>query len=244
VVGITLFLIRIAGRSVSARRGGSQELPLTVHRKCTDSQCHGDRVAAVLWASGGLWKNDLKKKDQCLMADFIDEDGYRANVGIILTNGNGRLFWGGRAGRDGWQFPQGGIYPGESATEAMFRELTEEIGLVETDVEIMGSTRGWLRYRLPRRYIRRNSQPVCVGQKQRWFMLRLAAPESRVRFDHTSHPEFDRWRWVEYWHPLREVIYFKRRVYRRALQELGRFAFPNGPPPCPRSRPGKPHRER
>ena len=168
------------------------------------------------------------------MADFIDEDGYRANVGIILTNGNGRLFWGGRAGRDGWQFPQGGISPGESPEEAMFRELTEEIGLVESDVEIMGSTSGWLRYRLPPRYIRRNSRPVCVGQKQRWFMLELNAPENRFRFDNTSHPEFDRWRWVDYWQPVREVIYFKRRVYRKALQELGRFAFPEGPPPCPR----------
>jgi putative (di)nucleoside polyphosphate hydrolase len=100
----------------------------------------------------------------------------------------------------------------------------------------MGSTRGWLRYRLPSRYIRRHSLPVCVGQKQRWFLLQLTASESRFRFDTTSHPEFDRWRWVDYWQPVREVIYFKRRVYRRALQELGRFAFPEGPPPCPRPR--------
>ena len=100
------------------------------------------------------------------MADFIDEEGYRANVGIILTNGIGRLFWGGRAGRDGWQFPQGGVGPGEDDRDAMFRELKEEIGLGADDVEVMGHTRGWLRYRLPKRYIRRNSNPVCLGQKQ------------------------------------------------------------------------------
>ncbi|MDH3914639.1 MAG: RNA pyrophosphohydrolase [Chromatiales bacterium] len=170
------------------------------------------------------------------MADFIDEEGYRANVGIILTNGSARVFWAGRAGRDGWQFPQGGISPGESATAAMFRELKEEIGLESDDVEIVGSTRGWLRYRLPRRYVRRHSSPLCVGQKQRWFMLRLLSAESRVRFDTTSHPEFDRWRWVDYWHPVREVIYFKRRVYRKALEELGQLAFPDGPPPCPAPR--------
>jgi putative (di)nucleoside polyphosphate hydrolase len=170
------------------------------------------------------------------MADFIDEDGYRANVGIILTNGIGRLFWGGRAGRDGWQFPQGGVSPGESDRDAMFRELKEEIGLGTDDVEVMGCTSGWLRYRLPRRYIRRNSSPVCIGQKQRWYMLRLTSPESTVRFDTTDHPEFDRWRWVDYWHPVREVIYFKRRVYRRALEELGHLAFPNGAPPCPMGR--------
>jgi putative (di)nucleoside polyphosphate hydrolase len=183
-----------------------------------------------------LWKNLLNGKDQCRMADFIDEDGYRANVGIILTNAEARLFWGGRAGRDGWQFPQGGIHPGETETDALFRELHEEIGLAMNDVEILGCTDGWLRYRLPRRFIRRHSSPVCVGQKQRWFMLRLTSPESSVRFDKTSHPEFDRWRWVDYWHPVREVIYFKRRVYRRALQELGALLFPDGPPHCPEPR--------
>lgn len=170
------------------------------------------------------------------MADFIDEDGYRANVGIILTNGNGRLFWGGRAGREGWQFPQGGISPGESATDAMFRELNEEIGLIPDDVEMLGRTRGWLRYRLPKRFRRRHSTPLCVGQKQRWFMLRLMSPENRFRFDNTSNPEFDRWRWVDYWQPVTEVIYFKRRVYRRALEELGRYVFPDGVPPCPPSK--------
>jgi len=160
------------------------------------------------------------------MTDFIDEEGFRANVGIVLSNGDRRLFWGGRAGRDGWQFPQGGIQPGENPEDAMFRELAEEIGLTPDDVELVGQTRDWLRYRLPRRYVRRNSQPVCIGQKQRWFMLRLLSPESHLRFDTTPKPEFDRWRWVDYWFPLKNVIYFKRRVYRRALEELRPFLFP------------------
>lgn len=168
------------------------------------------------------------------MSDFIDEDGYRANVGIILTNGEGRVFWGGRAGREGWQFPQGGINAGESPREAMYRELGEEIGLVADDVEVVGRTGGWLRYRLPRRYMRRNTHPVCVGQKQRWYLLTLVGPESHLCFDTTGHPEFDRWRWVDYWLPVREVIYFKRRVYRQALEELGPLAFPDGALPSRR----------
>jgi len=162
------------------------------------------------------------------MTDFIDEDGFRANVGIVLCSGDRKLFWGGRAGRDGWQFPQGGIRPGEDPQAAMFRELAEEIGLTRDDVEVVGHTRGWLRYRLPRRYIRRHSQPLCIGQKQRWFLLRLVSPETRLRFDTTDSPEFDRWRWVDYWFPLRNVIYFKRRVYKRALQELRPLLFPEG----------------
>jgi putative (di)nucleoside polyphosphate hydrolase len=167
------------------------------------------------------------------MKDCIDEHGFRANVGIILTNEAGRVFWAGRAGRPGWQFPQGGILEGESPREAMFRELEEEIGLTRDDVRVLGSTRGWLRYRLPRRYIRRHSRPVCIGQKQRWFLLRLTAGEERVRFDCCDHPEFDRWCWVSWWHPVDEVIYFKRRVYLRALREFGRLVFPEGPPPPP-----------
>jgi len=150
----------------------------------------------------------------------IDSDGYRPNVGIILSNGEGKLFWARRIGQDAWQFPQGGIRTDETPEEAMYRELTEEVGLAAEHVDIMGATRGWLRYRLPKRLIRRNSKPVCIGQKQVWFMLRLLADENEVCLDKTSHPEFDHWRWVEYWHPAREVVHFKRDVYNRALQEL------------------------
>jgi putative (di)nucleoside polyphosphate hydrolase len=172
------------------------------------------------------------------MKDCIDEDGFRANVGIILTNDTGRVFWAGRAGRSGWQFPQGGILQGESPREAMFRELEEEIGLTHEDVCVLGATRGWLRYRLPRRYIRQHSRPVCVGQKQRWYLLRLISDEDRVRFDCCDHPEFDRWCWVNWWQPVNDVIYFKRRVYLRALREFGELVFPDGPPPRPESGPG------
>src|SRR5580693_2385846 len=167
------------------------------------------------------------------MGDIIDRDGFRANVGIVLMSGEGQLFIGRRAGGRGWQFPQGGMSRGESGEESLFRELREEIGLNSEDVQIVGRTRHWLRYRLPPRYVRRNVLPVCLGQKQHWFLLRLRREEASFRFDTTSQPEFDRWRWVDYWQPIREVIYFKRAVYSRALHELGPLAFPDGPPPYP-----------
>ena len=107
--------------------------------------------------------------------DFIDEQGFRANVGIILTDGDGRVLIAGRRGRGGWQFPQGGIQPEETTEAAMFRELREEVGLAPSDVELVGSTEGWLRYRLPDRFIRREQTPLCIGQKQRWFLLQLTA---------------------------------------------------------------------
>jgi len=165
--------------------------------------------------------------------DYIDSEGFRANVGIILCNEQGRLLLAGRVGSRGWQFPQGGVREDESAEQALYRELREEVGLEPGDVEMLAATRTWLRYRLPSRYVRRRSRPLCIGQKQRWFLLRMMGGEERLRFDLTSQPEFDSWRWVDYWSPVREVIYFKRNVYARALEELGQQAFPAGPPPRP-----------
>lgn len=151
---------------------------------------------------------------------MIDRDGYRPNVGIILASASGQVLWAKRAGQDAWQFPQGGIDRGESPEQAMFRELNEELGLQPDQVKVLGVTRDWLHYRLPQRYIRPRRGRVCIGQKQKWFVLRLLAGDGAVRFDMTDHAEFDGWRWVDYWHPLVEVVEFKREVYERALHEL------------------------
>jgi putative (di)nucleoside polyphosphate hydrolase len=167
------------------------------------------------------------------MTDSIDADGFRANVGIVLIRDDRQVFLGGRTGGRGWQFPQGGVQRDESPEQAVYRELKEEIGLEQADVELVAATRNWLRYRLPRQYVRRNSNPPCIGQKQRWFLLRLVGGEERVHFDSTSEPEFEDCRWVDYWTPVREVIYFKRAVYARALDELARQAFPKDPPALP-----------
>lgn len=151
---------------------------------------------------------------------MIDSEGFRANVGIMLANARGEVLWARRVGQDAWQFPQGGIQQGESPQQALFRELEEEIGLTAKDVEIIATTRGWLRYRLPQRLLRRDSKPLCIGQKQKWFLLKMLSDDSEVRFDNDHKPEFDHWRWVSYWYPLGQVIPFKREVYRRALKEL------------------------
>jgi len=150
----------------------------------------------------------------------IDSDGFRANVGIIVCNASGALLWARRMGQDAWQFPQGGIQGNESPEQAMYRELDEEVGLQPGDVRLLGRTRGWLHYRLPPGLIRRRQRPVCIGQKQAWFLLRLTGWEHRVRLDCSASPEFDRWCWIDYWRPAREVVDFKRQVYGQALEEL------------------------
>ena len=157
---------------------------------------------------------------------MIDSNGYRPNVGIILSNARGQVFLARRCGQNAWQFPQGGIDMEESPEEAMYRELFEETGLEQLDVEIMGATADWLKYNLPDRYVRKNQRPLCIGQKQIWFMLRMIGEDTRFNLAATHHPEFDHWRWVSYWAPVRKVIYFKRRVYREALKELRPLVFP------------------
>jgi putative (di)nucleoside polyphosphate hydrolase len=169
-------------------------------------------------------------------SQVIDSEGYRANVGIILCNTERRLFWAKRIGQHSWQFPQGGIHIDESPEQAMFRELSEEVGLQPHHVEIIGHTSGWLRYRLPKRLIRYGKQPMCIGQKQMWFLLRLLGSESDVQLDQSEQPEFDHWRWVDYWYPLKAVVPFKRQVYLRALRELAPLMFHQDQPRTPRSR--------
>ncbi len=157
---------------------------------------------------------------------MIDEDGFRPNVGIILANQQGQLLWARRVGgQDAWQFPQGGIQQNEEPEQALFRELEEEIGLKPEQVKVLGNTRGWLRYRLPKRLVRpRDEGPLCIGQKQKWFLLEIMADDDSIRFDNAGEPpEFDRWQWVSYWYPVTRVVSFKRDVYRKALKELAPY---------------------
>jgi putative (di)nucleoside polyphosphate hydrolase len=150
----------------------------------------------------------------------IDDEGFRHGVGIILVNSKRQLFLAKRIGKDAWQFPQGGMMADETPEQAMIRELKEEIGLHASDVKILASTRRWLRYRLPKRLIRHHSKPLCVGQKQKWFLLRLLNNDANIDLSMTETPEFDSWAWVSYWYPLSQVVAFKRRVYNMAMREF------------------------
>jgi len=154
---------------------------------------------------------------------MIDPDGYRPNVAIVLLNDQQRVFWAQRCNSDGWQFPQGGMRSDETPVEAMYRELKEETGLSANQVELLGATPGWLRYRLPRRYQRHYSKPLCIGQKQVWFLLQFLDDDSAFSLDQTDQPEFTSFQWVDFWYPVENVITFKRNVYRRALSLLEPF---------------------
>ncbi|MEK9895461.1 MAG: RNA pyrophosphohydrolase [Burkholderiaceae bacterium] len=154
---------------------------------------------------------------------MLDREGFRPNVGIILLNQKNQVFWGKRIRSTSWQFPQGGIDRGETPEQAMYRELHEELGLRPEHVSIVGRTRNWLRYEVPDRFIRRDARGHYRGQKQIWYLLRLLGHDWDLNLRATNHPEFDAWRWNDYWVPLDVVIEFKRGVYQKALAELARF---------------------
>ncbi|OIQ76197.1 RNA pyrophosphohydrolase [mine drainage metagenome] len=154
---------------------------------------------------------------------MLDREGYRPNVGIILLNAKNQVFWGKRVRAHSWQFPQGGINSGETPEQAMFRELHEEVGLHPCHVRIIARTRHWLRYDVPSHYVRRDSRGIYKGQKQIWYLLKLTGRDCDVSLRATTHPEFDAWRWNDYWVPLDSVIEFKREVYQLALTELSHF---------------------
>jgi putative (di)nucleoside polyphosphate hydrolase len=156
---------------------------------------------------------------------MLDREGYRPNVGIILVNTRNEVFWGKRMREHAWQFPQGGIKYGESPVQAMYRELHEEVGLMPHHVRVLGRTRDWLRYNVPAHFVRREWRGHYKGQKQIWFLLRLMGRDSDVCLRATQHPEFDAWRWSQYWVPLEAVIEFKRVVYMQALTELSGILF-------------------
>ena len=159
---------------------------------------------------------------------MIDRDGYRPNVGIIICNWKNEVFWGKRVKEHSWQFPQGGIKAGETPEAAMYRELREEVGLEPGHVKILGRTRDWLRYDVPARWLKRDWRGNYRGQKQIWFLLRLIGRDCDVCLRTSTKPEFDAWRWNEYWVPMEAVIEFKREVYQKALEELARYLRRHG----------------
>lgn len=154
---------------------------------------------------------------------MIDQDGYRENVGIVLVNSEKNVFWGRRMGTSFWQMPQGGIESGETPKDAMLRELSEEVGLQSNHVEVVHRTNDWLHYRLPDSSIRISNGKKFIGQKQIWYLLKFVKSDSCIDINFFNQPEFDSWKWVDFWEPLKLVAKFKKTVYENVLKTFYPF---------------------
>ncbi|KAA0444215.1 MAG: RNA pyrophosphohydrolase [Candidatus Thioglobus sp.] len=154
---------------------------------------------------------------------MIDREGYRANVGMVITNDKRQVLLAKRHQQSGWQLPQGGIDKGENEIDALFRELKEEVGLASEHIDLIAKTPKWLRYELPKN--KKNNS--CIGQKQIWFLLKLTSPEHNIKLDTHSKIEFEDWKWVDYWHPIEAIIDFKKPIYEDMLKALAPVLFDN-----------------
>lgn len=151
---------------------------------------------------------------------------YRPNVGVVLFNATGRVWLGRRMGAPApwhWQFPQGGVDPGEDLEAAARRELHEETGV--RSVELLGRTVDWLTYDFPPDVLdgplkRRGN----LGQKQMWFAWRFTGTDDEIDLTAHGEQEFDAWRWADLAEAPGLIVPFKRAVYDRVCSEFARFA--------------------
>jgi putative (di)nucleoside polyphosphate hydrolase len=155
---------------------------------------------------------------------LIDENGYRANVGIIVMDDQRQLLWCRRRNNvNAWQFPQGGIKEAETPEEAMYRELYEELGLPKEAVTLVHGLPKWYYYDLPVKFQRPHSRPLCIGQKQRWFLLKLKSSDQQFDLECANKPEFSEWKWVSYDYPADHVVDFKQQVYQHVLEDFDEY---------------------
>ena len=149
---------------------------------------------------------------------FKIKTGYRLNVAMIVLNKENKSLFCKRRNTDNWQFPQGGVNEDETIESAMFRELNEEVGLNEENVEIKAVTQNLIYYDIPKNIRSRVLGGKFKGQAQKYFLLKLISGE--IDLNKENIPEFDKYTWVPFWYPLNQVVDFKKEAYRNALIEF------------------------
>ena len=149
-----------------------------------------------------------------------NNEGYRPNVAMVVINSVNKVLICRRKNTRTWQFPQGGIDNGEDIKKAMYRELSEEVGLSKDDVSLVGESNGTITYDIPKTIRSKVLGGKFKGQEQKWFLLKLKKDNSEIKLDNETFPEFDKYEWVSFWQPLNRIVDFKREAYREALSEL------------------------
>jgi len=149
---------------------------------------------------------------------------FRPNVGVVLFNRKGQVWFGRRVGDFSglgeepgdyrWQFPQGGVDPEEDITAAAFRELKEETGV--SSARLLLVTPGWIAYEFPPGYKKKHWK----GQRQKWAAMLFEGDDGEINLQADDHQEFDAWRWGELEDAPSLIVPFKRHVYEDLVKAL------------------------
>ena len=152
---------------------------------------------------------------------------YRLGTGAVLKNSEGLVFAAQRIDNPepAWQMPQGGIDKGEAPSQAVMRELLEEIG---TDKALIIGQSNWLDYDLPEELVGKIWKGKYRGQRQKWFLMDFQGEDSDINIE-TEHPEFREWAWLPFPELIDLIVPFKRDLYRQIGMELGLMPDLNQP---------------
>jgi putative (di)nucleoside polyphosphate hydrolase len=142
---------------------------------------------------------------------------YRPNVAAILQRADGRVLIGQRSDfPESWQLPQGGVDEGETAKDALRREVLEEVGIGPDEYTVAEQT-GPHRYDFPFGQDRRGFH----GQEQFYFLCRLRDTATEEVDLSATCGEFQAFRWVAVQDfPVHLAPPMKQDVYREVLGRL------------------------
>lgn len=154
---------------------------------------------------------------------------YRKNVGIVVANRTGQVLMCARADKKNmqWQFPQGGIEPGEDIVAAGKRELREETGI--TSVRLITKLEEPLRYDFPPQVLaaRRQQGWPYVGQEQYWLLFAFRGDDSEIDFcTNPQEIEFKAYEWVDIAEAPERIVEFKRNVYKSVAEAFAPYLQP------------------
>lgn len=152
---------------------------------------------------------------------------YRPCVGLLVLNGEGRVWVGHRIAEPDsefsgtsllWQMPQGGIDDGEEPLPAAHRELFEETGM--KSLTLLAEAPHWINYDLPPHLVGIAFKGRYRGQTQKWFAFRFDGDDSEIQINPPPgghKAEFNEWDW----RPMADlpglVVPFKRKVYEEVV---------------------------
>jgi putative (di)nucleoside polyphosphate hydrolase len=142
----------------------------------------------------------------------------------MLMNDTKNIFVGQRYDTpNAWQMPQGGIDPGESPRDALFRELYEETGLSKDDVDLLVESTEWFSYDFPQALSVRLWNGKFIGQTQQWFLLKLKHADMQKITLNTHTPEFTAWQWVDRAQLVDLIVDFKKDMYQKVIDHFAHY---------------------